>query len=155
MGLGIPYVGIETAEELANEACDLDTLLHMKEEDFNVMEGIGDKTARAIYLFFQDKENREEIKRLLAHGVQPQKMKAKMTGHAFSGKTFVLTGALPHLTRDEAAEKIKERGGKVSGSVSKNTDYVLVGEDPGSKYEKAKKLGVPILSEEQFLGLLA
>ena len=77
-------------------------------------------------------------------------MKAKMTGHAFSGKTFVLTGALHHLTRDEATEKIKERGGKVSGSVSKNTDYVLVGDDPGSKYEKAKKLGIPILSEELF-----
>lgn len=150
MGLGIPYVGVETAEALAEEARDLDTLLHMKEEEFNAIEGIGDKTAHAIYTFFQEKEIREEIKRLLSHGVYPQKMKAKITGHAFSGKTFVLTGALQHFTRDEAISLIKERGGKVTGSVSKNTDYVLVGDDPGSKYTKAKELGIEILSEAQF-----
>jgi DNA ligase (NAD+) len=150
MGLGIPYVGIETAEALAEEARDLDTLLHMKEEEFNAIEGIGGKTAHAIHAFFQDKDNREEIKRLLSHGVHPQKMKAKMTGHAFSGKTFVLTGALQHFTRDEATSLIKERGGKVSGSVSKNTDFVLVGDEPGSKYIKAKELGIEILSEAQF-----
>lgn len=150
MGLGIPYVGIETAEALAEEARDVDVLLEMKEEEFRAIEGIGDKTASAIYAFFQDPENREEIALLLKHGVHPQKMKAKMVGHIFAGKTFVLTGALQQYSRDEAASLIKERGGKVSGSVSKNTDYVLVGEDPGSKYAKAKELGIPILSEEQF-----
>lgn len=150
MGLGIPSVGTETAEELAEEARDLDTLLHMKEEDFNAIEGIGDKTAQQIYSFLQDKENRHEIQRLLAHGVTPQKMKAKIKGHPFEGKTFVLTGALHHFTRDEAAALIKERGGKVSGSVSKKTDFVLVGEEPGSKYDKAKELNIPILTEEKF-----
>lgn len=150
MGLGIPFVGIETAEELASEARDIDVLLRTTEEEFTAMKGIGDKTATAIYTFFQDPENREEVRRLLSHGVTPQKMKAKMTGHPFSGKTFVLTGSLSHYSRDEAGSLIKERGGKVTGTVSKNTDYVLVGVDPGSKYTKAQELGIPILSEEKF-----
>lgn len=154
MGLGVKYVGTETAELLAEEAGDLETLMHMTEEEFQKIEGIGEKTAAAIYEFFQDKGNREEIKLLLSHGVQPQRRKAKIEGHLFSGKVFVLTGALEHLTRDEASRLIKERGGKVSSSVSKNTDFVLVGEDPGSKYDKAKKLGIPLLSEEQFRKML-
>jgi hypothetical protein len=140
----------ETAELLAEETRDLNTLLNMNEEDLLKVEGIGDKTAKAIAEFFEDKENQEEIKLLLKYGVHPQKMKEKMSGHRFSGKTFVLTGTLSHYTRDEATALIKERGGHVAGSVSKNTDYVLVGEEPGSKYEKAKKLNIAILSEEQF-----
>lgn len=154
MGLGIKYVGAETAELLAEEAHDLDTLMEMKEEDLLAIEGIGEKTAPAIAAFFKDKDNREEIKLLLAYGVHPQKMKKKISGHPFSGKIFVLTGALHHFSRDEASALIKERGGKTSGSVSKNTDYVLVGDEPGSKYDKAKELGVQILSEEQFRKLL-
>lgn len=154
MGLGIKYVGVETAELLAEEAHDLDTLMEMKEEDLLAIEGIGEKTAPAIVAFFKDKDNREEIRLLLAHGVHPQKMKRKMTGHPFSGKVFVLTGALQHFTRDEAMALIKERGGKTSGSVSRNTDYVLVGDEPGSKYDKAKELGIQILSEEQFRKML-
>lgn len=154
MGLGIKYVGTETAELLAEEAGDLDTLIHMKEADLLAIEGIGEKTAPAIVAYFKDADNREEIKLLLAHGVHPQKLKKKIGGHAFAGKTFVLTGALQHYTRDEAASLIKERGGRVSGSVSKNTDYVLVGEEPGSKYDKAKELKIQILSEEQFKKML-
>jgi DNA ligase (NAD+) len=154
MGLGIRYVGTETADLLAEEAGDLDTLLHMKPSDFAAIEGIGDKTAEAIAQFFHDSDNREEIKLLLAHGVHPKAPKKKISGHPFSGKTFVLTGALSHYARDEAASLIKERGGKVSGSVSKNTDYVLVGEEPGSKYDKAKELKITLLSEEQFRKML-
>ncbi len=154
MALGIKYVGTETAELLAEEAGDLDTLMEMSEEALLAIEGIGEKTAPAIVAFFKDKDNREEIRLLLAHGVHPQKMKKKISGHPFAGKVFVLTGTLPRLTRDEATALIKERGGKTSGSVSKNTDYVLVGEDPGSKYDKAKELGIKILSEEQFRKLL-
>ena len=126
----------------------------MKEEEFVAIEGIGEKTAKGIAEFFRDPDNREEIRLLLKHGVEPQKMKKKMTDHAFSGKTLVLTGSLQHFSRDEAAALIKERGGHVAGSVSKKTDYVLVGEDPGSKYEKAKELGISILSEEQFKKML-
>ena len=154
MGLGIKYVGVETAELLAEEAGDLETLMHMGEEEFNAIEGIGDKTAKTIYEFFQDRGHRDEIKLLLSHGVHPQKMKAKISGHPFAGKTFVLTGTLSHYSRDVASALIKERGGKISGSVSKNTDYVLLGDDPGSKYDKAKKLEIRILSEEQFKKML-
>ena len=154
MGLGIKSVGTETAELLAEEAGDLETLMEMSEEALVAIGGIGEKTAKVIADFFKEKENREEIRLLLAHGVHPQKMKMKMSGHEFSGKTFVLTGALANYSRDEAAALIKERGGKVAGTVSKKTDYVLVGEDPGSKYDKAKELGVKILSEEQFQEML-
>ncbi len=150
MGLGVKYVGTETADLLAEECGDIDQLLKMKEDDFLKVEGIGEKTAHAVAEFFHDPDNREEIKRLLAHGVEPKAPKKKISGHPFSGKTFVLTGALAHYTRDEAATLIKERGGKVSGSVSKNTDYVLVGVEPGSKYDKAKELKITLLSEEQF-----
>lgn len=150
MGLGIPFVGTETADELATYARGLDILLEMSCDEFNAIEGIGDKTAQALSTFFQDKENREEIARLLSHGVSPKKMKEKIKGHPFEEKTFVLTGTLENYTREEAAALIKERGGKVSGSVSKKTDYVLVGNEAGSKYDKAIKLGVPILEEEAF-----
>lgn len=154
MGLGIKYVGTETAELLAEEAGSIEHLVDMKEEALLAIDGIGEKTAHAIATFFKERENLEEIALLLAHGVTPQKLKKKRSDHLFSGKTFVLTGSLQHYSRDQATALIKERGGKVAGSVSKNTDYVLVGEDPGSKYEKAKELKISILSELQFEELL-
>lgn len=154
MGLGIKYVGTETAETLAEEAGSIEKLLQMSEEEFLLIDGIGEKTAKAIHAFFQEKENREEIHLLIKNGVTPQKMKEKMLGHLFSGKTFVLTGSLQNYSRDAAAALIKERGGSVSGSVSKKTDFVLVGEDPGSKYDKAKELKIRILTEEEFQKML-
>ena len=154
MALGIKYVGAETAELLAVETGDLESLMKMKEEDLLAIDGIGTKTAPAIVEYFRDSDNREEIKLLLAHGVHPQKLKKKMSGHPFEGKIFVLTGTLERHTRDEASSLIKERGGKISSSVSKETDYLLLGADPGSKYDKAKKLGTQILSEAQFENLL-
>lgn len=154
MGLGIKYVGTETAELLAEEAGDLETLIEMGEEEFLNIEGIGEKTAQSIAIFFKDKAHQKEIELLLAHGVEPQKMKKKRMDHVFSGKVFVLTGSLNNYSRDEASALIKERGGKISSSVSKKTDFVLVGEDPGSKYDKAKKLEVTILFEKQFEKML-
>lgn len=154
MALAIPFVGRETAELLAENGGDLSTLMKMSEADLLAIEGIGDKMAPAIVEFFQARENLEEIERLLAAGVTPVQKTKKIAGHPFAGKTFVLTGTLPTLGRDEAAALIKERGGKVSGSVSKKTDYCLVGADAGSKYDKAKELKVPILSEEEFKQLL-
>ncbi len=155
MGLGIKFVGAETAELLADEAGDLDRLLEMDEDTLAQIDGIGDKTAHAISEYLDDEENLKEIERLLSHGVSPQKKaKKKVSGHPFAGKSFVLTGGLEHFTRSEASDLIKERGGRVSGSVSKKTDYVLVGEDPGSKYEKAKELGVTTITEAQFRKLL-
>lgn len=155
MGLGIKYVGTETAELLAEHAGDLAVLTRMKEDDFVAIEGIGTKTAQTIASYFQDPDHLEEIRLLLAHGVKPhQEKKSKISGHKFDGKTFVLTGTLPHYTREEAAVLIKERGGSITGSVSKKTDYLLLGDEPGSKYDKAKQLGIAILSEEQFQKML-
>jgi DNA ligase (NAD+) len=154
MGLGIKYVGRETAELLAEEAHDLTALMKMSEEELLAIHGIGEKSARAIHAFFQNKDNREEIERLIAHGVRPEKMAKKIAGHPFAGKTFVLTGTLSRYSRDEAGALIKERGGKVAGSVSKNTDFLLLGDDPGSKYDKAKELGIQTLSEAQFEKML-
>ncbi len=155
MGLGIPYVGTETAELIAEHAHSVENLLGLTEEKLLEIEGIGEKTAHAIYSFFQDPENVHEMQLLLKHGLKPQKaVVKKISGHLFSGKTFVLTGTLSQYSRDEAARLIKERGGKVSGSVSKNTDYLLLGEEPGSKYDKAKALGVALMTELDFLNAL-
>jgi DNA ligase (NAD+) len=155
LALSIRYVGEETAEILAQEAGSIHKLSEMSEEELLKIEGVGEKMAEAIAAYFKDHSNLKEIELLLHNGVKPQaSRKAIRTDHAFSGKTFVLTGALQRYTRDQAEELIKERGGKVSGSVSKKTDYVLVGEDPGSKYDKAKELHIKILSEKHFEEML-
>jgi DNA ligase (NAD+) len=127
----------------------------MSEEDLLKIDGVGDKMAEAIAAYFKESSNLKEIELLLENGVKPQASKKVIrTDHAFSGKTFVLTGALQNYTRDQAEGLIKERGGKVTGSVSKKTDFVLVGEDAGSKLDKAKELQIKILSEKQFEGML-
>ncbi|MEN9654279.1 MAG: ligase [Chlamydiota bacterium] len=154
MGLGIKYVGRETAELLAERAHTIDALIAMGKEELAGMEGIGEKTAEAIFAYFRSAQNITELQRLLAAGVHPQAPKRKVAGHLFAGKTFVITGTLARHTRDEAMRLIKERGGHVSNSVSSKTDYLLLGEEPGSKYDKAKKLSVAILSEDDFETLL-
>lgn len=155
MALGIKYIGSETADLLANYAKDIETLKNITKEELLHIEGIGDKMADSIIEYFQDKDNLEEIRLLFSFGVSPQKPKEiQKTGHIFEDKTFVLTGSLKDYTRSEAASLIKERGGKTSSSVSENTDYVIAGEDPGSKYDKAKKLGIKVLSEEEFSRML-
>lgn len=155
MALGIPHVGKGTAEDLARKTGSIEKLAEMSAEKLKEIEGIGEKVADSIALFFADPANREEINWLLQGGVVP--VVAGFTtieNHAFSGKSFVLTGALEKFTRTEAANLIKERGGKVTEAVSKKTDFLLVGEDPGSKYEKARALGVTILSEQDFISAL-
>lgn len=155
LALGIRYVGEETAEILARTAGSIDVLAEMSQEALLNIEGVGEKMAEAIVEYFQDPHHLKEIEALLRHGVKPHApKKITQTDHPFFGKTFVLTGGLESLSRDEASELIKERGGKVSGSVSKKTDYVLVGEDPGSKFDKAKELHIKILTEDQFKKLL-
>lgn len=153
--LEIKYVGQETAELLSDEAPDLNTLINMSKEKLLEINGIGEKVAQSIIEFFQNRENIEEIEQLLKNGVEPRSLvKKKIENHLFSNKSFVLTGTLEHFSRDKATALIKERGGKVNNSVSKNTDFVLVGADPGSKYEKAKKMQINILFEEEFTKLL-
>lgn len=153
LSLGIPYVGSGIADLLANYAGDIETLMEITEEELLQIEGIGEKVATSVLAYFENEEHCKEISRLLYLGVSPKKEKTQK-GHPFFGKTFVLTGSLEQFSRSQAAAEIKKRGGKVSSSVSKKTDYVLVGSDPGSKYEKAKELQVSILSEKEFQDLL-
>jgi DNA ligase (NAD+) len=151
LALGIKYVGEGTAELLAEHAGDIEKLAEMSATDLEEIQGIGTKIAHSVVDYFKDSAHLKEIQLLLKHGVKPQGLKLKRRkDHAFSDKTFVLTGALEKFTRDEATRLIKERGGKVTGSVTKNTDFVLVGEDPGSKLDKARELHIKTLSEKEF-----
>lgn len=151
MALGIKHVGAGTADLLAEHAGDITTLEKMSEEQLLQIEGIGPKVAGSVVEYFHDKHNREEVAALLALGVAPQKAKVRQKKeHPFNDKTFVLTGTLQNYTRAAAAALIKERGGKVTDSVSKQTDYLVVGESAGSKLDKARSLGVTILTEEEF-----
>lgn len=155
MALGIKYVGTGTAELLAAKAGTIEKLSQMTEEELKKIEGVGEKVAQAVVHYFSGREHQEEVQRLLSLGVQPQTMEVKLFHeHLFQSKTFVLTGSLENYTRSAVSTLIKERGGKVTESVSKKTDYLLVGRDPGSKLEKAKELGIAILSEEEFIQLL-
>jgi DNA ligase (NAD+) len=150
VSLGIKYVGEGVAELLAKQAGDIETLSQMSFEELEAIEGIGEKGAESITTYFSNPENLKEIHRLFQLGVKTEPIKIQK-GHPFFGKTFVLTGTLLTLGRSDAAAKIKERGGKVGSSVTKKTDFVVVGDEPGSKYDKAKQLGIQILSEEEFL----
>jgi DNA ligase (NAD+) len=151
MALGIPYVGAETAESLALFCKSLLALSHMTEEELMAIEGVGVKVAHSVVTFFADAEHQEEIAHLLEYGVTPYLEEVKtVQGHPFEGKSFVLTGTLQNYSRDQATELIKARGGVILSSITKKTDYLLLGENPGSKYDKALSLGVFILSEEEF-----
>lgn len=151
MALGIKHVGEETASLLASKGGSLEGIMALTLEQLTAINGIGDKVAGAITEFFGEEENRKEVTDLLALGVAPQQQEAiTFHGHAFDGKTFVLTGTLEKFTRTAAAGLIKERGGKVTDSVTKKTDFVVAGDSPGSKYDKAVTLGVTILDEAAF-----
>lgn len=151
MALGIPHVGTGTAQLLAEIARSIENLAHMKEEVLKEIPGVGEKVAQSIVAFFDKEENKEEIRHLLNAGVSPFASESKrVDGHPWSGKSFVLTGTLANFSRSEATELVKERGGKIIGSVSKKTDYVVAGDDPGSKLQKASELGIAILDEEAF-----
>lgn len=155
-GLGIQYVGATVSKDLAHAVGDLERLTAADEADLLTIGGIGEVVARSIVAFFAEPRNREVIRRLREAGVRlrEERDETPAASVAFRGKTFVLTGKLPSLTRDQAAAKIERAGGRVTGSVSKKTDFVVAGEEAGSKLEKALKLGVPLLDEQQFLALL-
>lgn len=151
--LGILHVGEQTAQDVANHFGTLEKVMNASRADIESIENIGPVVAESINDFFSHKENKALVSKLLANGVSPQKALVKKGGK-FAGKTFVLTGTLPTLSRDEAKARIVAEGGKVSGSVSKNTSYVLAGDSAGSKYDDAEKLGVPIVDETQFLKMI-
>ncbi len=155
MAIGIKYVGTGTADLLATKAGSIENLIKMDEEELLKIDGIGEKIATAVVEHFENPAHRKEVETLLKKGVKPQNPVSKViSGHPFAGKTFVLTGTLEKFTRSEAAAHIKQRGGKVTDSVSNKTDYVVAGAEAGSKLDKAHSLGVKVLSEAQFLAML-
>ncbi len=153
--LGIRQVGEATAKELANHFGSLERIMEASREKLEEVPDIGPVVAESIYRFFREKHNREVIDKLLAAGIRWPAVRRREEGSLpLAGKTFVLTGTLSSMTREEAKEKLEALGAKVSGSVSKKTSYVVVGADPGSKYDKALQLGIPVLDEPAFLELI-
>lgn len=151
--LGIRHVGKETAEILAGEFGSIDALGKATLEELSMIEGIGDIIAKSIYDYFRDENNLKMLEDLKQLGLNPSSA-PKAKSDILAGKTFVLTGTLQNMTRDEASSVIKSHGGKTSSSVSKKTSYVLAGENAGSKLDKAKDLGVIILTEDDFLEMI-
>ncbi|MFN2529485.1 MAG: NAD-dependent DNA ligase LigA [Candidatus Baltobacteraceae bacterium] len=153
-GLGIRFVGTQTAQILADDFGSVQALQEASLADLIQSEGIGPEVGKSVHLFFAQPANRNVIERLARAGVVMSAPKrAKAAAGALLGKIFVLTGTLEGLTREEATEMILSAGGKVTGSVSKKTDYVVAGDDPGSKYLKAQQLGIEILDEKALIRL--
>src|SRR6266849_3695926 len=148
--LGIQFVGERTAQLLAEHFSSLEELAAAKEEELEQVPEVGPKVAASIVEFFSEPANRQLVKKLYKAGVRPTAEKRQVKSDKFAGKSFVFTGGLANRSREEAGAIVQQHGGKVSGSVSKKSNYVVVGTDPGSKYEKAKELGVTILSESEF-----
>ncbi|MCZ6514267.1 MAG: NAD-dependent DNA ligase LigA [Acidobacteria bacterium] len=152
--LGIRYVGERTAQLLANHYVSMDKLTPATSEEMETVPEIGPKVAESIFNFFREERNLAVLEKLRQAGLNFRQTTVHATGGPLSGKQFVLTGTLPNYSRDDAVRMIEQAGGKVTTSVSKKTDFVLVGADPGSKFEKAQKLGVTTLREVQLLALL-
>ncbi len=152
--LGIRMVGERTGQLLAEHFSSLDELAQAKEEQLFEVTEVGPKVAAAIAEFFSESANRKIIKKLDKAGVRPTAEKRVVKSQKFAGKSFVFTGALANRSREEAGQLVMQHGAKVSSSVSKKTDYVVVGTDPGSKYDKAKELSIPVLTEGEFEKLL-
>jgi DNA ligase (NAD+) len=150
-GLGIRHVGYTVAQLLARRFGSMDALMKATEAEINDVPGIGSAIAEAVVHFFGEGRNRELIERLRQAGLQFTEPTAVAEGGPLAGKTYVLTGTLPTLSRGEATELIERAGGRVIGSVSKKTDAVVAGEDPGSKLDRAKQLGVEVIGEEELV----
>ncbi len=150
--LGIRHVGSTTARVLARHFRSLDKLAQATQEDLLAVPEIGEKIANAIVDFFAEPQNQRILQRLQEAGVN--QLEPEEEGQPLAGKTFVLTGTLPDYSREQVVAMIEARGGKVTGSVSRKTDYVVVGDRPGSKYTRAQELGIPILNQEELLALL-
>lgn len=153
--LGVPNVGIKTAKDLANHYKSLEYIKNAKHEELITIPDIGDVIANSIIEFFHDSKILESIEKLLNEGVNPVYEEDDTVGESFfSGKTVVITGTIEGISRAEIKEKIEKMGGKVTGSVSSKTDYVIVGESPGSKYEKALSLGIEIIDSVRLMELI-
>ncbi len=152
--LGIRHIGEATAKILALKFGSLDALMSASEQELMTINEIGEKIAKSIVNFFNNPKEREIIDKLKFYGLNFEEKETQFSEKFLEGKTFVFTGELSSLTRAEAKSKVERLGGKVISSVSKKTNFVVVGENPGSKYQEAKKLGVSILYEDDFLKLL-
>ena len=152
--LSIRHVGKETAELIVGEFPTIDALENASVEDLANIEGVGEKIAQSVYAYFHNNQNLEMVKEFEKYGLNFEANAAAPKTDELAGKTFVLTGTLSSMTRDEAGEKIKQMGGKTSSSVSKKTSFVVAGENAGSKLDKAQNLGVIILNEDEFLKMI-
>jgi len=152
VGLNIRHVGSHVAQVLARAFGSIDAIAAASVEEIDAVEEIGPEIAQSVHVWFQDDVNRSLVQRLREAGVRMADEPAKVTaGGALSGKTIVLTGGMKAMSRDEATRRAQEAGARVASSVSKNTDFVVAGENPGSKYERALQVGVEIVDEEEFL----
>jgi len=151
--LGIRHVGEHTAQLLAEYFGSLDSLRKASLEDLLLIKGIGEETARSVKAFFEDEKNLRNVERLLKAGITFEEIRPEI-GSPIMGKTFVFTGALKSMTRSEAKRLVTSKGGKVASQVSRNVDYVVAGEAPGSKLDRAKELDIRILGEQEFLKML-
>ena len=153
--LGIRHVGEATAKDLAQHFGGLDALMSASEAELLEVRDVGPVLAASIRRFFDEAHNREVIEQLRAGGVHWAEGVRRASGSALTGMTFVLTGSLPTLSRDDAKALLEAEGAKVAGSVSKKTNYVVAGEDAGSKLDKARELGVPVIDEDGMRKLLS
>lgn len=148
-GLGIRHVGQKAAKLIASKFENIDNLIKATQVEINSIDGLGEIMAESVVMYFNTPQNIELINNLKRHGIA-MSFESKVKSQKLSGKTFVLTGTLENYTRGQASEIIESMGGKVTSSVSKNTDFVLAGEEPGSKFDKANKLGVKVILEDEF-----
>lgn len=151
--LGIRHIGNKSAKLLCNALLSVENIMNAGVDEISSIEGFGGVMAESVAEYFSVQQNRELIMQLRTLGVQMQPLEKKAENGAFTGKTFVLTGTLPTLKRSEASKIIEELGGKISSSVSKKTDFVVAGEDAGSKLTKAQQLGVTIITEEELIAM--
>lgn len=152
--LGIPHIGLKAAQLLCGKFPTIDDVMNASADEINSIDGFGDIMAQSVAQYFSLESTRSLIHELRVLGLKMTPAEVKNKGGVFEGKTFVLTGALPTMSRKEASKLIEDNGGKTSSSVSKKTDFVLAGESAGSKLTKAQSLGVTIISEEEFLALI-
>jgi DNA ligase (NAD+) len=152
--LGIPHVGSETALDLARHFGALGKLGSAALEDLQKIRDVGGVVAKSIYEWFRADYNKKLLEKFEKVGVRVLKQETSEKSSKLKGLTFLFTGTLDMLSREKAEEAVRENGGNVSSSVSKETDYVVAGEEPGSKYDRAKKLGVKIISEKDFLNMV-
>jgi len=155
VALGIRYVGEQTAELLASHFGSLGALMNASQEEIEDVEGIGPKIAEAVFAYFQEPANREVIEKLRAAGLRFEAERTEPSDSALAGRSFVVTGTLEHHSRLQIEARIRDLGGNVTDNVSRKTDYLLVGAEPGSKVRRAQQIGTRIIDEAEFEKLAA